>query len=99
MRYSCILRTLCATLSGMGKSAFNPKALRSKRRQREYSQQTMAMFLGITRGAYNKIELGKTRPSATTLFRICSVFQSPIDDFFIKEEISNNIVDNADTIV
>lgn len=53
--------------------------IRSLRRNREYSQEYMALLLNISQNAYSRLENGKTPITVDRLFHICSILQvSPV---------------------
>jgi transcriptional regulator with XRE-family HTH domain len=56
--------------------------IRSIRASKGYSQANVAEELGITHGAYAKIERGETDPSAGRLAQIAKVLEVRVTDFF-----------------
>lgn len=64
--------------------------IRKLREQKDYSQGNMATELGITPGAYAKIERGETDPSATRLLQIASILEVDVATFF--KEPGNDLV-------
>lgn len=56
--------------------------IRKLRESKDYSQQNMAMDLGITAGAYSKIETGKTDPSIGRIKQIAEILEVDISYFF-----------------
>lgn len=56
--------------------------IRKLRVSKDLTQDNMAMDLGITAGAYAKIERGETDPSATRLMKIAEILEVPVTNFF-----------------
>jgi transcriptional regulator with XRE-family HTH domain len=56
--------------------------IRKLREQKDYSQGNMAAELGITPGAYAKIERGETDPSVTRLIQIAGILEVDVASFF-----------------
>lgn len=54
--------------------------IRKIRSNKDFSQAGMADQLGVTPGAYAKIERGETDPSVTRLFQIAEILEVPIYD-------------------
>ncbi len=52
--------------------------IRKLRVNRDYNQEKMASELGLTPGAYAKIERGETDPSASRLFQIAKILKVDI---------------------
>jgi len=48
--------------------------IRKKRRELDFSQEYMAMELGISQKAYSDIENGKTKLKMDVLFKIANIF-------------------------
>ena len=61
--------------------------IRKLREGKDYSQDNMGVELGITAGAYAKIERGESDPSATRLVRIAEILGVEIAVFF-KDAVS-----------
>ena len=59
--------------------------IRKLRTAQSFSQATMAGELGITAGAFAKIERGETDPSITRLFQIADILKVSINDI-IEED-------------
>jgi len=59
--------------------------IRRIRASKGYSQANVAEDLGITSGAYAKIERGETDPSAGRLIQIADILQVRITDFFEEQ--------------
>ena len=58
--------------------------IRKIRESKDYSQENMGDELGITAGAYAKIERGETDPSITRIIKIAEILK--VDPtFFLKE--------------
>ena len=56
--------------------------IRKLRESKDYSQDNMGVELGITAGAYAKIERGESDPSATRLIRIAEILDVDVAVFF-----------------
>jgi transcriptional regulator with XRE-family HTH domain len=56
--------------------------IRKLRESKDYSQDNMGVELGITAGAYAKIERGETDPSATRLLQIADILGVDVNVFF-----------------
>lgn len=56
--------------------------IRKLRESKDYSQENMGMELGITAGAYAKIERGESDPSATRLLQIAEILGVDVTVFF-----------------
>jgi transcriptional regulator with XRE-family HTH domain len=56
--------------------------IRKLREGKDYSQDNMGVELGITAGAYAKIERGESDPSATRLVRIAEILGVEVAVFF-----------------
>ena len=56
--------------------------IRKLRESRDYNQENMGAELGITPGAYAKIERGETDPSATRLLQIADILKVDVSIFF-----------------
>ena len=61
--------------------------IRKLRESKDYSQENMGGELGITAGAYAKIERGETDPSATRLLRIAEVLGVDVYTFFHDNQL------------
>ncbi|MGM0173663.1 LexA family protein [Enterococcus sp. DIV0800] len=64
------------------------KLLRTERKQ---TQQQIADYLGITRGAYSHFENGRNEPDKDTLIKLANYFEVTVDQLLGRNEISNNI--------
>ncbi|QRF83728.1 helix-turn-helix transcriptional regulator [Bacillus altitudinis] len=53
--------------------------LRKARKKKNYSQEDMSKFLGITRQGYGKYEIGKAEPDIATLIKLSSLLDVSID--------------------
>jgi putative transcriptional regulator len=62
------------------------------RAERDWSQQTLAQEIGVSRQAINAVERGKHVPSLQLAFDIADIFNLRIDDVFFPEKKSD--VDN-----
>ena len=58
--------------------------LRVLRAQRNWSQQTLAERLEVSRQSINAIETGKYDPSLPLAFRIAELFGLPIEEIFVS---------------
>lgn len=53
--------------------------IRVLRRNREYSQEYMALLLNISQNAYSRLENGKTPITIDRMYQICTILQvSPV---------------------
>lgn len=52
------------------------------RQQKQFSQFDIAMTLGISQPAYNRIESGKSQISTEGLFKLSAFYKLPVDAFF-----------------
>jgi transcriptional regulator with XRE-family HTH domain len=64
--------------------------IRKIREAKDLSQQQMADHLGLTAGAYAKIERGETDPSISRLFEIAGILKSDIMHLIQDRTNSNN---------
>ncbi|MEY3646935.1 MAG: hypothetical protein RL127_1643 [Bacteroidota bacterium] len=62
--------------------------IRKFRQLQDYSQEFMAMKMGITMSAYSKIERGKTELTLFRLTQIASVLQLDLMDFLKDEKVA-----------
>lgn len=58
--------------------------LRVLRAERNWSQQTLAERLEVSRQSVNSIETGKYDPSLPLAFRIAELFGLPIEEIFVS---------------
>ena len=58
--------------------------LRVLRAERNWSQQTLAERLEVSRQSVNAIETGKYDPSLPLAFRIAELFALPIEEIFVS---------------
>lgn len=56
--------------------------IRKIRESKDLTQENMADELGITFGAYSKIERGETDPNASRLLQIAKILEVSVIDFF-----------------
>ena len=56
------------------------------RAERDWSQQTLAQKIGVSRQAVNAVERGKHDPSLQLAFDIASQFNLRIEDIFFPEK-------------
>jgi putative transcriptional regulator len=61
-------------------------ALRVLRAERNWSQETLADKLGVSRQTVNAIENEKYDPSLPLAFKIAQLFSSAIEDIFFPED-------------
>lgn len=62
--------------------------IRKFRQLQDYSQEFMAMRMGITMSAYSKIERGKTELTLFRLTQIAEVLQLELMDFLKDEKVA-----------
>ena len=60
--------------------------LRVLRAEADWSQQTLADRLGVSRQTINALEAGKYDPSLTLAFKIARLFNKLIEDIFFPDE-------------
>lgn len=68
------------------------ETLKALREQFNYSQNTVANFLGISRQMYIKYENGEVEPSVKTIVALCGLYKVPYD--YIIENKGNIYVEN-----
>jgi transcriptional regulator with XRE-family HTH domain len=68
--------------------------IRKFRQLQDFSQEFMAMKMGITMSAYSKIERGKTELTLFRLGQIASVLEVDIIDF-LRESTVGNVAETA----
>jgi transcriptional regulator with XRE-family HTH domain len=66
--------------------------IRKLRESRDYTQDNMAAELGITAGAYAKIERGETDASITRLYNIAEILKVDITSF-LRDAFSSSKVE------
>ncbi len=59
--------------------------LKVLRAERNWSQQTLASRLGVSRQSVNAIETGRYDPSLPLAFTIADVFGMAIEEIFLRE--------------
>ncbi len=59
--------------------------LKVLRFERDWTQQDLARRLEVSRQSVNAIETGKYDPSLPLAFRIADVFDSPIEQIFLRD--------------
>ena len=59
--------------------------LKVLRAERDWRQQDLAQRLEVSRQSVNAIETGKYDPSLPLAFRIADVFDSPIEQIFLRD--------------
>lgn len=65
--------------------------IRHIRRNREYSQEYMALLLDISQNAYSRLENGKTPITLDRLYQICIILQiSPLALLHWEEPVQSN---------
>jgi transcriptional regulator with XRE-family HTH domain len=60
--------------------------IRKARRQKGWTQEQTALFLGCSRKRYNSLELGLTELRATELARLAEALNVPLTFFFERSE-------------
>jgi putative transcriptional regulator len=65
--------------------------LKKLRAERNWSQQQLAEYLGVSRQTINAIERGKYDPSLPLAFKIAQVFERPIEQIFQPDEAGNSM--------
>ncbi len=60
--------------------------LKVLRAENDYTQETLAEIIGVSRQTINAIEKEKFDPSLPTAFRISRLFDLPIEEIFQYEE-------------
>ncbi len=65
--------------------------IRKLRESKDYSQDNMGVELGITAGAYAKIERGETDPSATRLLQIADILGVDVNVFFHDTQAGSRV--------
>lgn len=65
--------------------------LKKLRAERNWSQQQLAEYLGVSRQTINAIERGKYDPSLPLAFKIALVFERPIEQIFQPDEAGNSM--------
>ena len=60
--------------------------LKVLRAENDYTQETLAEIIGVSRQTINAIEKEKFDPSLPTAFRISRLFNLPIEEIFQYEE-------------
>ena len=59
------------------------EAFRTKRKNLNYSQQYMALHLGMSQNAYSKLEIGYTRMSVFHLFEIADLLDIDLSPYML----------------
>lgn len=62
--------------------------IRTLRRNREYSQEYMALLLNISQNAYSRLENGKTPITIDRLYQISTILQTNPASLLDSEEIA-----------
>lgn len=62
--------------------------IRTLRRNREYSQEYMALLLNISQNAYSRLENGKTPITIDRLYQISSILQTNPSSLLEMEEVA-----------
>ena len=65
-------------------------SLRRLRKDRGYTQQMLADYLGVSKQAYSNYELGKRTPDISILSKLAKFYQVPIESFLSETEIPTN---------
>lgn len=61
--------------------------IRSKREQRNYTQEYLAAKLNISQNAYSKIELGYTKITVERLFQIAAILEFEVSELIDTEPL------------
>ena len=61
--------------------------LKVLRAMRDWSQQDLADRLEVSRQSVNAIEKGRYDPSLPLAFKIADVFDMPIEEIFMREDV------------
>ena len=61
--------------------------LKVLRAMRDWSQQDLADRLEVSRQSVNAIEKGRYDPSLPLAFKIADVFEMPIEEIFMREDV------------
>lgn len=61
--------------------------IRVLRAEKNWTQEELAVAIGVSRQTINAIEKEKFDPSLPTAFRISNLFERPIEDIFQFEEL------------
>ena len=69
------------------------RVLRSIRKQRQVSQETLALDAGADRNYVSLIELGKNSPSVRMLFRLCAAMD--VEPSLVLSEVQLRLAANA----
>lgn len=65
--------------------------IRVIRRNREYSQEYMAILLNISQNAYSRLENGKTPITIDRLYQICSILQTNPRDLLDPDDPAQQV--------
>ena len=55
------------------------------RKEKGYTQEDLAEFIGVSRQTVNAIEKQKFDPSLNTAFKMAKLFELPIESIFLNE--------------
>ncbi|MEL0309084.1 MAG: helix-turn-helix transcriptional regulator [Flavobacteriaceae bacterium] len=56
------------------------------RKEKGYTQEDLAEFIGVSRQTVNAIEKQKFDPSLNTAFKMAKIFELPIESIFLSED-------------
>ncbi|CAI8184573.1 MAG: Uncharacterised protein [Flavobacteriaceae bacterium] len=56
------------------------------RKEKGYTQEDLAEFIGVSRQTVNAIEKQKFDPSLNTAFKMAKLFELPIESIFLSED-------------
>jgi len=56
------------------------------RKEKVYTQEDLAEFIGVSRQTVNAIEKQKFDPSLNTAFKMAKLFELPIESIFLSED-------------
>lgn len=61
--------------------------VRELRKRKGLTQEQLAEIIGVSRQTINAIEKEKFDPSLPTAFKMAKLFETPIEEFFLFEEL------------
>ena len=65
--------------------------LKVARAEKNYTQEQLASYAGVTRQTISSIETGQYCPTAKLALMICKVLDKKFEDLFYFEEENNNV--------
>jgi putative transcriptional regulator len=60
--------------------------IKELRKEKGYTQEDLAEFIGVSRQTVNAIEKQKFDPSLNTAFKMAKLFELPIESIFLSED-------------